>query len=116
MQITSEQFDTIKHAFPVQRGNVSIDNLQLLNALLYVAEHGCKWRGLPKEFGNWHTVYTRMMRWNKAGVLSNVFMELQRQQILNLEINVLSVDSTIIKVHPDGCGARKKWQASYRSL
>ena len=32
---------------PVQRGNVSLSNLQLLNALLYVAEHGCKWRGLP---------------------------------------------------------------------
>jgi CPA2 family monovalent cation:H+ antiporter-2 len=23
------------------------------------AEHGCKWRGLPKRFGNWHTIYTR---------------------------------------------------------
>lgn len=108
MKITPEQFDTIKHVFPTQRGNVSIDNLQLLNALLYVAEHGCKWRGLPKEFGNWHTVYTRMMRWNKAGVLNNVFVELQNKQILNLQINVLSIDSTIIKVHPDGCGARKK--------
>ena len=31
-------------------------NLQLLNALLYVVEHGCKWRGLPKQMGNWHTI------------------------------------------------------------
>ena len=35
-------------------------NLQVLNAILYVAEQGCKWRGLPKRFGNWHTIYTRM--------------------------------------------------------
>ncbi|WP_425526911.1 transposase, partial [Xanthomonas oryzae] len=27
----------------------------VVNALLYVAEHGCKWRGLPERFGNWHT-------------------------------------------------------------
>ena len=27
-----------------------------------VAEHGCKWRGLPPRFGNWHTIYTRMNR------------------------------------------------------
>jgi len=27
--------------------NVSITNLQMLNALLYMAEHGCKSRGLP---------------------------------------------------------------------
>lgn len=26
------------------------DNLVLLNAILYVAEHGCKWRGLPRRF------------------------------------------------------------------
>ena len=24
---------------------------------------GCKWRGLPQRFGNWHTIYTRMNRW-----------------------------------------------------
>jgi transposase len=34
--------------------------LQVLNAILYVAEHGCKWHGLHKRFGNWHTVYMRM--------------------------------------------------------
>jgi hypothetical protein len=26
----------------------------------YVAEHGCKWGGLPKRFGDWHTICTRM--------------------------------------------------------
>ena len=44
---------------PVQRGNVSLSNLQVLNAILYVAEQGCKWRGLPKRFGRWHTIYMR---------------------------------------------------------
>ena len=54
-------------------------NLQVINAILYVAEHGCKWRGLPKRFGNWHTIYTRMNRWSKAGVLDRVFQELQHR-------------------------------------
>ncbi|KOR45865.1 transposase, partial [Xanthomonas oryzae] len=26
-----------------------MSNLQVVNAILYVAEHGCKWRGLPKR-------------------------------------------------------------------
>ena len=71
---------------PRQRGNVSMTNLQLLNALLYVVEHGCKWRGLPKHFGNWHTIYTRMNRWSKAGVLDRVFARLQQEQILAIRI------------------------------
>jgi hypothetical protein len=34
-----------KIACQLQRGNVSLTNLQVLNAILYVAEQGCKWRG-----------------------------------------------------------------------
>jgi hypothetical protein len=50
MEITPEQFATIEHCLPRQRGNVSLSNLQVVNAILYVAEHGCKWRGLPKDY------------------------------------------------------------------
>ena len=73
MEITEEQYARIKDSLPVQRGNVGLSKLQLLNALLYVAEHGCKCRGLPKRFGNWHTIYTRMDSWSKNGVIDRVF-------------------------------------------
>ncbi len=73
-----------------------------------MAEHGCKWRGLPDRFGNWHTIYTRMNRWAKAGVLDRVFTALQEQQIIRIKIEAMSLDSTIVKVHPDGTGALKK--------
>ncbi len=98
----------------MQRGNVSLSNLQLLNALLYVLEHGCKWRGLPKHFGNCHTIYTRMNRWSKNGVLDRVCEKLQLQQILCVRIELFAVDSTSIKVHPDTAGALKKRAAVYR--
>ena len=62
MEITEAQYARIAPYLPVQRGNVSLSNLQVLNAILYVAEHGCKWRGLPPRFGNWHTIYMRMNR------------------------------------------------------
>src|SRR6201993_1088826 len=108
MGISEEQYARIKDRLPVQRGNVSLSNFQLLNALLYVAEHGCKWRGLPKRFGNWHTIYTRMNRWSKSGVLDRLFERLQQSQIVRIKIEAVSLDSTIVKVHPDGTGALKK--------
>ncbi len=108
MEITPEQFSHIEHCLPTQRGNVSLSNLQVVNAILYVAEHGCKWRGLPKRFGNWHTIYTRMNRWTKAGVLDKMFEELQREQVVRIKVEAVSLDSTSIKVHPDGTGALKK--------
>jgi transposase len=108
MEITEAQFAQIEHCLPLQRGNVSLSNLSVLNAILYVAEHGCKWRGLPKRFGNWHTIYTRMNRWSKSGVLDRVFEELQQAQVVRIRIEAVSLDSTIVKVHPDGTGALKK--------
>jgi transposase len=108
MEITEVQYQRIASSLPRQRGNVKLHNLQLLNALLYVAEHGCKWRGLPKRFGNWHTIYTRMNRWSKSGVLDHVFEQLQREQIVRIRIEAVSLDSTTVKVHPDGMGALKK--------
>ena len=108
MEITEAQYLRIEPSLPRQRGNVSLSNLQVLNALLYVAEQGCKWRGLPKRFGNWHTIYTRMNRWAKNGVLDRVFECLQREQIVRLKIESVQMDSTIVKVHPDGTGALKK--------
>ncbi len=78
----------------------------MLNALLYMAENGCKWRGLPAHFGQWSTIHQRMLRWSKKGVLDRVFEALKEQR--NVSPEALSIDSTSIKVHPDGTGALKK--------
>ena len=108
MEITPAQFARIESYLPRQRGNVTQQNLQVINAILFVAENGCKWRALPKRFGNWHSIYTRMNRWSKAGVLDRLFAQLQREQLIRVKIEAVSLDSTIVKVHPDGTGALKK--------
>ena len=116
MEITEAQFSRIELILPRQRGNVSMSNLNVLNAILYVAEQGCKWRGLPHRFGNWHTIYTRMNRWTKSGVLDRVFEKLQREQLVRIKIEAFSLDSTSVKVHPDGTGALKKRPAVHRQV
>jgi len=108
MKITSAHYKIIEKSLPIQRGNVKISNLQVLNAILYVAEQGCKWRGLPKKFGNWHSIYTRANRWAKKGILDRVFSDLQENDIINIQVDHVSLDSTAVKVHPDGTGALKK--------
>ena len=108
MEITDAQYRHIAPCVPTPRGNVTLDTLHVLNAIVYVAEQGCQWRGLPKRFGNWHTIYTRMNRWSKSGVLARVFAQLQHTQILRVKIEAVALDSTIVKVHPDGTGALKK--------
>ena len=106
------QFERIKPYLPLQRGNVSIDNITLINAILYVAENGCKWRALPESYGKWYSVYKRVNRWAKSGVLERLFFCLQMEEIAVIDVEILALDSTCAKVHPNGCGALKKQENS----
>ena len=112
MELTNQQFEKISSHLPVKRGNVKLSDHEVLNAILYVAEQGCKWRALPERFGNWHTVYTRMNRWSKNGTLDKVFGALQKNGIIKVKVEAMSLDSTSVKVHPDGTGALKKTAVS----
>ena len=70
----------------------------------------------PTEFGNWHSIYTRMSRWSKNGVLDRIFERLQRERLLSIKIEAVSLDSTTVKVHPDGMGALKNRSAIHRKV
>lgn len=111
MKITQKQYQRIEPYLPVQRGNVEIENITFVNAILYIVENGCKWRGLPKQFGKWNSVYQRCRRWAKSGVLQRLFIALQKEQIIAVNVEIMAIDSTSLKVHPDAHGALKK-QAS----
>ncbi|MDR0416783.1 MAG: transposase [Propionibacteriaceae bacterium] len=66
---------------PVQRGNVKINNYTFVNAVLWIVRAGCPWRGLPKEFGRWHSVCRRFSRWAYAGVVERLSAALQSERI-----------------------------------
>ena len=108
MRLTQQHYERIAHCFPKHRGSLTYGNLEVLNAILYIAENGAKWRRLPKEYGHWHTIYARMRGWARQGVLARVFAAMQALQIVQIKVEVCSLDSTSVKVHPDGTGALKK--------
>ena len=108
MTLTNEQFQRIEHLLPKQRGNVVVDHLTFLQALQYMAENGCRWRALPEKFGKWNTIYARFRYWIEIGVFDRIEKELQSQAVEIKGIKELALDSTSIKVHPDGTGAPQK--------
>ena len=108
MKKLKRHYNQIEHLFPKQHGNVTYSNLKVLNAMLFMLENGCKWRTLPRRFGKWNSIYKRVNRWSKDGVLVQVFKYLHTENFTSLGIEALCLDSTIIKVHPDCIGALKK--------
>jgi transposase len=108
MKLTREQRKKNYDLFPKQRGNVKVDNSRFPDAIICICENGCKWRALPGTFGPWHTIYVRIKRWAKNGVPERIFQALRKEQITNRRITVVSLDSSPVRVHPDGTGALKK--------
>ena len=51
MELIEEYYKHIAPVLLVQRGNMCIPSPQILNAILYVAEHSCKWREVPPFSG-----------------------------------------------------------------
>ncbi|MCU7917124.1 MAG: transposase [Candidatus Thiodiazotropha sp. (ex Epidulcina cf. delphinae)] len=49
------------------------NNRQFIEAVLWICRTGAPWRDLPKELGNWHTVFTRYNRWSKKGRWQTIF-------------------------------------------
>ena len=108
MRLTDAQYERIAPLLSTPRGKLTVPQRQVMDALFYIAKEGCTWRGLPPEFGPWHPIYMRLNRWAKAGVLERVVTELQRDRLAGLELDALSLDSTIIQLHADGTGALRK--------
>ncbi|MBC9731133.1 IS5 family transposase [Streptomyces sp. TRM68367] len=45
---------------------------EIVDAIRYVVDTGCKWRALPADFPPWRTVWGFMARWAAAGIIGQI--------------------------------------------
>jgi transposase len=83
-----------------------ISHYNFFCGVLYVLRTGVAWRDLPKNYGNWHTIYTRYRRWCENGFFWHLLHELQSRK--EVKLDVIFVDGSIIPLHKHGGGALKK--------
>lgn len=91
-----------------------ISHWQFFSAVLYVLRTGVAWRDLPRNFGPWHTIYTRFKRWSESGLFWEIIYTLQQHKRCRMDI--VWVDSTSHKVHRHGAGAPKKRDSKFGNL
>lgn len=108
MELTQTQYGHIADYFPKHRSWLAYSNLQAVNAFLYIAENGCKWRALPGKYGNWHTNCYRISCRAKNGVIDRVFAKFQEKQTVRIRTGMLSMDGTGVKIHPVAASERSR--------
>src|SRR5215207_8828478 len=107
--ISDADWDRITHLLPGQRGQhggVAKDNRRFLDAVLYVARTGIPWEDLPARLGHWNSQWRRFDRWAKQGRWDPILAALR-----DPDLDVLVLDSTVIRAHPCAAGAKKNGTA-----
>lgn len=105
--LTDEQWGRIAPLMPGgckgKRGPRS-NNRRFMDAVLWMARSGGRWKDLPERFGKVSTVKQRYYDWIERGVLATIFQALSSEA----DTEWLMVDSTIVRAHQHAAGARRK--------
>jgi transposase len=105
--LRNDQWERLKEFVPGGRKGKRgprTDNRRFLNALLWMARSGARWRDLPQQLGDYETVKRRYYRWIEMGVLDEILAALAREA----DLEWLMIDSTIIRAHQHSAGARRQ--------
>jgi transposase len=103
--MSDEQREQIKDLLPGQagkHGGVAKNNRLFIDAVAWQTRTGAPWRDIPPEYGKWNSIQKRFSRWRDKGV----WKLLADAMIGEVRGDIVMIDSTYIKVHADGCGAR----------
>ena len=76
----------------------------VINALLWLARSGARWRDIPERYGKFHTTKMRYYRWLEVGIIDQIFEALVKEA----DMAWLQIDSTVIKVHKHAAGTPLK--------
>ena len=106
-RLRDDQWERLKEFVPGGRKGKRgprTDNRRFLNALLWMARSGGRWRDLPERLGDYETVKRRYYRWIDMGVLDDILAALAREA----DLEWLMIDSTIVRAHQQAAGARRE--------
>ena len=105
--LRDDQWERLKEFVPSGRKGKRgprTDNRRFLNALLWMARSGGRWRDLPERLSDYETVKRRYYRWIEMGVLDDILAALAREA----DLEWLMIDSTIVRAHQQAAGARRQ--------
>ena len=74
--LSKTQFNRIKPYFPLSHGVPRVDDLRVINGIIYVIKNGLQWKDAPQEYGPHKTLYNRFVRRSRLGVFNCIFAEL----------------------------------------
>lgn len=103
--LRDDQWERLRDLIPGGRAGQRgprCDNRLFVDALLWIARSGARWRDLPERFGDYPAVKRRYHRWIARGALGSFLLVLTA----DADLEWLMIDSTVVRAHQHAAGAR----------
>jgi transposase len=108
-ELSDAEWDLIRPLLPRPAlGRPRLDDRMILNGIVWKFRTGVPWRDVPERYGPWTSLHTRFRRWAADGTFERMLRAAQAKADAVGDIDwLVSVDSTIVRVHQHAAGARK---------
>ncbi|WP_439645183.1 IS5 family transposase, partial [Aurantimonas manganoxydans] len=85
------------------RGVARVDDRRVINGILWRFRTGSSWRDVLERYGPRTTLYNRFTRWLTAGVWDRLLAAVSKAY----DGDIVMIDSSCVRVHQHGAGAKK---------
>lgn len=101
--VTDPLWEKFKEALDQLGCYITKNTRNNIEGILYRIRNGCPWSSVPYYVCNWKNAYALFNDWSYRGIWKELFYIIRGE--LDPEWNF--IDGSYVKVHQDGCNARK---------
>lgn len=81
-ELSEDQWNYVKQYIPMQpySGNTKTEDRRIINGIRYALETGCPWTEVPRKYGSYLSIHSRLKKWSSEGVLEPILSSIDGEE------------------------------------
>jgi hypothetical protein len=82
-ELSDDKWNYVKQYIPTQpyNGIIKTEDRKIINGIRYVLETGCPWTKVPRKYGSYLSIHTRLKKWSSEGVLEPILSSIGSDEV-----------------------------------
>jgi hypothetical protein len=82
-ELSDDKWNYVKQYIPMQpySRNIKAEDRKIVNGIRYALETGCPWTEVPRKYGSYLSIHTRLKKWSSEGVLEPILSSIDSDEV-----------------------------------